>query len=289
MSLKRKTTDLFVPWDILREIRKLIDDSSIQNEFSGVFHKFSERHTHDHAGRVISTGCRASADKCIARATVSGGQGDSAQFFEEVELTYHTHPKYYYNEYHVKIAPPSGEDIGVFLRGAIEENSVVHLVFSVEGVYALVANPCFVEQARRLLERGERSKKALAAYNIALIGAEILGMETHECREAWSVDQWLAWIRGRFVCRNVDVADYKRDIRRKFKYHCESCDPLDVRHFQGIFKDIVRTSFELARCSDLNAVSHTRWSEGNWVDVSFKSWTELESRGGFELSKIVYV
>jgi hypothetical protein len=114
-------------------------------------------------------------------------------------------------------------------------------------------------------------------------------METHECREAWSVDQWLAWIRGRFVCRNVDVADYKRDIRRKFKYHCESCDPLDVGRFQDLFKDIVRTSFELARCSDLNAVSQTRWSEGNWVDVSFKSWTELESRGGFELLKIVYV
>ncbi len=300
MTSQRKVVDVFIPWDIIQPFGALVSGEH-KNEFSGIFYHPKQRvqsrkrghrivESHVGTGRCNNNrGCGGNAGARVMRASIHGGHGDSAQYYEDVPFTYHTHPKYYYEEYHVNIAPPSGEDIGVFLRGAIEDNSIVHVVFSMEGIYVMIANPCFVEQARNMYQRGKKDKRARAAYNIALVGAEILGMETHEHRSTWSVDEWLAWIRGRFVCRNIDVEEYTDDIKQKFDYHCEDCDPLEINRFQDLFKEIVRTSFELAQCSEINAAQHTRWTEGNWVDVQFVTWENAQRDGGVRIDKVVYV
>jgi hypothetical protein len=196
---------------------------------------------------------------------------------------------YYYKAYNVKIAPPSGEDIGVFLRGSIQTMSVIHIVLSVEGLYVMIANPCFVEQARNLLHGSHPLSKSY--YHIAVIGAEILGMTTHEFRSKWTTDEWIQWIRNRFVCSNVDARSYEQDIRKKFTSQCPTCPPLDddIRAFNEQFKHVVRTSFELAPCTDVNALSNSRWKEGNWVDVEFVSWDDAERLGGIHLNDVVYV
>jgi hypothetical protein len=214
----------------------------------------------------------------MAHATIVRGKGDSASFFQDVPYTYHTHPAFYYSEYGVNIAPPSGEDIGVFLRGCVEDKSCVHFVISREGIYVIIPNPCFVYQARELLKRDVRR------YNIALVGAEILGMQTHEFRDTWTPEQWLEWVRGRFVCQSIEVEDYKEDIKSKFEYHCE-CGAADIENFENEFKDIVRNDFQLSNCSHRNPLyaDNPYWTQGNWIDVDFKTWRQLEREGGLHL------
>lgn len=276
----------FVSFSFLKELKPLVFDRDHKNEFSGHFHTrktyeiTKKRNKHSLRGQCIRhDSCEHGT--CVSHMTVSRGNGDSAAFFSDVSFTYHTHPIYYYTKYRVRIAPPSGEDIGVFLRGCIEGESCVHLVLSREGIYIMYANPCFIEQARNLKENNE------TYYQIALVGAEILGMETHECRSKWTVERWLEWIRDRFVCRTIMVKDYEQDIREKFNYHCEEClesfEEENIEKFQQLFRQIVETSFNLAHCSRTNPYRGTRWTEGNWIDVEFISWETAESEDGITL------
>ncbi len=276
----------FIAYTFLEELKPLVYDTKHQNEFSGHFHTeetfeiTKKRNKHSLRGQCIR---RDSCDhgSCVSRMTITRGNGDSATFFSDISFTYHTHPIYYYTKYGVRIAPPSGEDIGVFLRGCIENKSCAHLVLSREGIYIMYANPCFVEQARNLRKNDE------TLYQIALVGAEILGMETHEYRNKWTVQQWLDWIRKRFVCRTIMVENYEKDIREKFNYHCEEClDVLEnqnIERFQHMFQEIVRNSFNLAQCVRTNPYRGTRWTEGNWIDVEFISWKNAKSQGGITL------
>lgn len=268
-------------------IKPLIMSRTIKNEFSGSLHRSSgEFHGEHERAEHVEGKCCSEEWECFAHASVVRGVGDSASFFEDIPFTYHTHPTYYYTEYGVKIAPPSGEDIGVFLRGCVEEKSCVHLVISREGVYYIIPNPCFVYQARKLRKENKRD------YNIALVGVEILGMQTHEFRDSWTTDRWLEWIRSRFVCGDILVNDYREDIRDKFEYHCE-CGEADLKNFEREFKRIVREYFDLSTCAHRNPLSrmakkskeeeYAMWTEGNWIDVGFKTWRQLEEDGGLEM------
>ncbi len=266
-----------VAWDLLNDhLRPLVTDPDLKNEFSGSIHT-EPGHFQRNAKTVRAHSC-SEEYVCMANATIVKGKGDSASFFQDIPYTYHTHPAFYYTEYGVKIAPPSGEDIGVFLRGCIEDKSCVHFVVSKEGIYVIIPNPCFIYQARALLERDVRR------YNIALVGAEILGMQTHEYRDEWTPEQWLEWVRGRFVCQSIDVEDYSEDIRNKFEYHCE-CGAADIENFEREFKDIVRNDFQLSNCSHRNPLyeDNPYWTRGNWIDVDFKSWDQLQEEGGLHL------
>ncbi len=258
-----------VSWDVFECLQPLVNGNH-KNEFSGSFHDKNKNKK-----------CCTEEYICLPHANVERGKGDSAKFYENIPFTYHTHPKYYYTEYGVNIAPPSGEDIGVFLRGCIESKTCVHIVLSLEGLYIMYANPCFIKQARRLYKRAKKNNNihARSIYNVALIGAEILGMVTHEFRTTWNVDQWLHWVRSRFVCRNVPAQEYSQEIREKFKYHCEECSDEYIQNFQQLFHEIVRTSFELAGCSAENTIQNTRWSEGNWIDVDFITWEQAKKQG----------
>jgi hypothetical protein len=283
-----------VPWGVLKMIKPLIMSRTIKNEFSGSIHRSSaEFHNGHERAEHVEGECCSDEFECFAHASIVRGVGDSATFFEDIPFTYHTHPTYYYTEYGVKIAPPSGEDLGVFLRGCIEEKSCVHLVISREGIYYVIPNPCFVYQARKLMKRNRRD------YNIALVGAEILGMQTHEFRDSWTTDRWLEWIRSRFVCGEILVSEYREDIKDKFEYHCE-CGEADLENFEREFKRIVREYFDLSSCAHKNPLTKlhkqlresgdTRcdrvgdeWTAGNWIDVGFKSWREVEADGGLNV------
>ncbi len=255
-----------ITWDVFEKLYPLVNGEH-KNEFSGAFHE------------SIDVECCSKEFVCLPSVKITRGKGDSARFFDTIPFTYHTHPKYYYTAYHVKIAPPSGEDIGVFLRGCVESKTCVHIVLSLEGLYIMYANPCFIRQARRLYKRGKTNEYARAAYNIALVGAEILGMVTHEYRSIWTTEEWLQWIRSRFVCKNVPTQEYSSEIKQKFKYHCDDCSDVYIKKFQNLFNKIVRTSFKLAKCSAENTIHQTRWKEGNWIDVDFISWEKAKTDG----------
>lgn len=268
-----KVIDFKIPWDILDTyIRPLVVNRSLRNEFSGSIHTDGDHEVHG-AEQIESSNTCSNEFVCMQRASIVRGMGDSAPFFENVEYTYHTHPTYYYTEYGVKIAPPSGEDIGVFLRGCIEDKSCVHLVVAKEGIYYIIPNPCFIHQIRRLRKVDERS------YNIALVGAEILGMQTHECRDSWTPSKWIDWIRNRFVCSEILVHEYDDEIRTKFNRHCNSCSPLVMEEFQNEFLRIVN-KFQLEMCRYTNPIINRQWGKGNWIDVGFKTWKELERTRG---------
>lgn len=284
-----KIIDLNISWDILKELQKLVI-SDFKYEFSGSFQQSEEFDIVDNNNKkhVHSHSCSSHPQsKCLAHANITKGNGDSAHFYDYVQFTYHTHPKFYYDYYHVNIAPPSGEDIGVFLRGCIENKTCTHLVLSREGIYIMIANPCFIRQARNLLHYN--TKLSFAYYNIALIGAEILGMETHECREVWDTQRWLQWVHGRFVCKNIQINEYEQDIRKKFNYYCNSnkCTGFtkndDIQKFQDIFKHIVDTSFQLQQCAATNPFQNNKWSEGNWIDVQFISWDDAEKQQNIQI------
>ena len=274
-----------IPWDILDTyLRPLVTNRSLRNEFSGAIHRADEHHHAHESGveHVESEHC-STEFVCMQRATIVHGSGDSAAFFEDIPYTYHTHPIYYYKEYGVRIAPPSGEDIGVFLRGCVEDRSCVHFVIAKEGIYYIIPNPCFIHQARRLKRRDFRK------YNIAMIGAEILGMQTHECRESWIPERWLDWVRGRFVCGRMLVDEYEDEIRHKFGHHCTSCTPLSdvIGNFQTEFRSIV-DEFQLNMCQYMNPVMQAQWGEGNWLDVGFSKWSDIEAAKGLHVKYSVF-
>lgn len=272
-----------VPWDILSTyLRPLVSDRSLRHEFSGVV-QGSDDHYHENesgAEHVESENC-SSEYVCMQRASIVHGSGDSAVFYEEVPYTYHTHPVFYYNEYGVKIAPPSGEDIGVFLRGCIEDKSCVHFVIAKEGIYYIIPNPCFVHQARRLRKRDPRK------YNILMVGIEILGMQTHECRDSWTPERWLEWVRGRFVCGEILVHEYKDEIHLKFGHHCKSCDKILMDKFQEEFLDTIN-EFRLNMCQYTNPILNKQWGETNIFDVGFYRWQQLEAEQGLPVEYSVF-
>jgi hypothetical protein len=134
-----------------------------------------------------------------------------------------------------------------------------------------------VHQARRLKERDER------LYNIALVGAEILGMQTHECRDSWTPERWVEWIRNQFVCKKILINDYSSDIEDKFKMHCRSCDSKNlVKRFEREFKHIVE-QFSLQSCAfyanESGADLQNEFGEGRWLSAHFVPWDKLEREG----------
>jgi hypothetical protein len=288
---KSRVVEYSIPWDMLKNLKQFVTDGSIKNEFSGIFEQKQDETVTK--GKQIKAHTCSSEHECLAHANITTGEGDSAHFYDNVKFTYHTHPLYYYKEYKVRIAPPSGEDIGVFLRGCIEKKTCVHLVLSLEGIYIMIANPCFVRIARKLLKLN--TPRSIAYYNIALVGAEILGMETHEYRHIWRVQEWLRWIRNRFVCRSIQTKDYANDIREKFGYHCseETCEDFNqvqenVEEFQKRFREIASTYIDLSKCSETNPIQNSKWTQGNWIDVDFVPWTKAK-RDGHILLKYVEV
>jgi len=277
-----------IPWDILDTfIRPLVTNRSLRNEFSGAIQAAGDTHHHDEsdAEHVESESC-STEYLCMQRASIVRGSGDSAAFYENIPYTYHTHPIYYYHEYGVRIAPPSGEDIGVFLRGCIEDKACVHFVIAKEGVYHIIPNPCFVHQARRL------RKHDIRKYNIAIIGAEILGMQTHECRDSWTPEKWIGWVRERFVCKRILVEEYKTEIMQKFRHHCSSCsNPFTdktITQFQEEFQSIVRDDFMLGACRYTNPIIDAQWGEGNWIDVGFSTWNDIKKANGLHVKYSVF-
>lgn len=280
-----------IPWDILDTyLRPLVTNRSLRNEFSGAIQAASgKHHAHESGAEHVESESCSTEFVCMQRASIVRGSGDSAAFYENIPYTYHTHPIYYYNEYGVRIAPPSGEDIGVFLRGCIEDQSCVHFVIAKEGIYHIIPNPCFVHQARRL------RKRDLRKYNIALVGAEILGMQTHECRDSWTPERWIAWVRDRFVCKSLLVEEYKTDILDKFRHHCSSCDPFTkesteqlILRFQEEYDSIVRNDFMLNACRYTNPIIDAQWGQGNWIDVGFSTWKQLEEAHGLHVKYSVF-
>lgn len=285
--------DLNLSWDILAQLEPYVT-SDYKNEFSGTFVTGEEdspsEDNNKHTTHVHTQKCMTTEEvACLATATITKGQNDSAQFFHQIPYTYHTHPKFYYAHYDVQIAPPSGEDIGVFLRGCVESKTCFHLVLCCEGIYIMHANPCFIRQARQLLrEDSERREMDFALYNISIIGAEILGMETHNYRNSWSVDQWLQWIKGRFVCNTIQTKSYEQEIRQKYDHFCSSCPELDenIKVFENIFKNVVEQTFQLSQCAATNTVSKSKWTQGNWVDVEFVSWEDAKAKGHIHISYV---
>lgn len=280
-----------IPWDILNTfLRPLVENRYLRNEFSGAIQTASgkQHHSHEHGAEHVESSSCSTEFVCMQRATIVRGSGDSAAFYEDIPYTYHTHPIYYYHEYGVRIAPPSGEDIGVFLRGCIEDKACVHFVIAKEGIYHIIPNPCFVHQARRLLKRDVRK------YNVAMVGAEILGMQTHECRDSWTPQQWISWVRNQFVCKqNMLVEEYKTDIMQKFGHHCSSkeCGRITdetLEQFKHEFESIVRHDFMLGACRYTNPIIDAQWGEGNWIDVGFSTWRELERARGLHVRYSVF-
>ncbi len=272
-----------VPWDILStHLRPLVQDASLRHEYSGAIQTANDDYHADEAGakHVESDSC-STEFVCMQRASIVNGSGDSAAFYEDIPYTYHTHPVYYYNEYGVKIAPPSGEDLGVFLRGCVEDKSCVHFVISKEGIYYVIPNPCFIHQARRL------KKRDLRKYNILMVGIEILGMQTHECRDSWTPERWLEWVRGRFVCGEILVHEYKDEIQQKFSHHCRSCDKLLVDKFQEEFLDVIN-EFRLNMCQYTNPILNKQWGETNIFDVGFFRWQQMEAQKGLPVEYSVF-
>ena len=108
-------------------------------------------------------------------------------------------------------------------------------------------------------------------------------MQTHECRDSWTPERWVTWIRERFVCKDILVHDYSSDIVDKFKMHCRSCDSTNlIEGFEREFKHIVE-QFSLQSCSFYANESgmdlQNEFGEGRWLSANFVPWDKLEREG----------
>lgn len=67
-------------------------------------------------------------------------------------VNYHTHPKYAYNSENAVYGWPSGEDMGQCIRFA-KNNTLVHIVFTIEGAYIIHVNEIPTAKDINLVER----------------------------------------------------------------------------------------------------------------------------------------
>lgn len=144
------------PWVLHREHLVPIYDTFLEDYEAAGLVRFTEEN-----GSMVSQ-----QNKKITK-------GDAASVETPLGIAnFHVHPFSCYVNENVVWGWPSGEDLRQVIIFALGGN-LVHIVFTVEGVYVMEVNPCFLVFLRKLSSKDR-------AYMIAWI--ELMGKATHELR-----------------------------------------------------------------------------------------------------------
>lgn len=154
-----KLSDKLSPWILRKEdIKNIYPLLNKDVETSGIIHFTSNKKKSMVSNKVkqddINEGSRNSVITYLATAV------------------YHVHPYQCYIDEKVIYGWPSGEDISQTIVWALQGN-LIHLIFTVEGIYCLEINPCFIVFLRGLTNK---QRGALIHW------IEILGKATHGLR-----------------------------------------------------------------------------------------------------------
>ncbi len=90
-------------------------------------------------------------NKKSSKFTLINGNGNSVMTPRGI-INYHTHPLVAYNSEDAVYGWPSGEDMGQCINFA-KSNTLIHIVFSLEGAYIIHVNKIINKTETRLLER----------------------------------------------------------------------------------------------------------------------------------------
>ncbi len=94
------------------------------------------------------------------------GEGDGTNVPKGGKLAlgyanFHTHPKGEYKKQKVKYAWPSGDDYLSIMEKMYKENTILHIVATMEGIYAISLSPKLADTSKKNLESLYKSKSPL--------------------------------------------------------------------------------------------------------------------------------
>ena len=94
------------------------------------------------------------------------GEGDGTDV-PRGRAGFHTHPYGEYKKQGVKYAWPSGDDFLAILEKMLDENCIVHIVATREGIYVISFAPGGLKKGKNFYKQSRKKKKALK-YKLAL-------------------------------------------------------------------------------------------------------------------------
>tara|TARA_B100000686_G_scaffold336073_1_gene405494 strand:- start:1891 stop:2589 length:699 start_codon:yes stop_codon:yes gene_type:complete len=97
---------------------------------------------HEISGRLVPKTVKSSHSFIIDSKKLKNGGKDETDIIEH-RYTFHTHPKEAYIMYNTELGFPSKSDFEVYLESFINFQNILHLVVTLEGVYAMSINPYF--------------------------------------------------------------------------------------------------------------------------------------------------
>ena len=116
------------------------------------------RKKHEISGRLIPKKVKLSHSFTVDSKKLKNGGKDETDVIEH-RYTFHTHPKEAYIMYNTELGFPSKGDFEVYLESFINFQNILHLVVTLEGIYAISINPYFFSKKLSKREGGKYINK----------------------------------------------------------------------------------------------------------------------------------
>ncbi len=144
--------------DAKKELLKLIKEAG---EMS-----MGEFQHHETGGGLIGRKVKGLWEINVVPSSYMKGEGDGTNVPKGGKLAlgyanFHTHPKGEYKKQKVKYAWPSGDDYLSIMEKMYKENTILHIVATMEGFYAISLSPKVADTSKKHLESLFKSKSPL--------------------------------------------------------------------------------------------------------------------------------
>ena len=140
------------------EMKKLIEKAGKMS--MGKFHH------HETGGGLVGRKVKGVWNIDVIPSSFMKGEGDGTNVPKGGKLAlgyanFHTHPKGEYKKQKVKYAWPSGDDYLSIMEKMYTENTILHIVATMEGIYAISLSPKLTDRSKKNLEKLFKSKAPL--------------------------------------------------------------------------------------------------------------------------------
>ena len=218
-------------------------------------------------------------------------------------INYHVHPYQCYIDEKVIWGWPSGEDLRQTILFAIGGN-FAHIVFSLEGLYVMEVNPCFIKFLQSL---PDQDKSVIIAW------IEILGKSTHELRgldvnkrKLVKPQEWLKFVNnlnvditqntkkcGIIKCDKVTFFDNNKLVFKNLEHylnlyypnieldytsksgHYKYSHKINIKKFREILIKVRQFKFECGK----HSLDKKKWKKGQIFNVQYFEHKEFPKKG----------
>jgi len=128
--------------------------------------KMGKFHHHETGGGLVGRKADGVWQIDVVPTSYIKGEGDGTNVPKGGKLAlgyanFHTHPKGEYKKQKVKYAWPSGDDYLSIMEKMYKENTILHIVATMEGIYAISLSPKLADISKKNLESLYNSKSPL--------------------------------------------------------------------------------------------------------------------------------